>query len=554
MAERFRAVRLGAPGGPLGVELVDRPAAEGVPVRMAFAGVNPVGGYVRDGTVGDPTCLPRTLGVEGVGEADGQWYTVYGGGLGVARDGTWAEWVLAPPEALVAVPDGLNPTTAARAGVVGSTAVRVVYDLGRIGPEDQVLVLGAAGGTGTAVTSVAAARGAAVWGQVGTPAKGDVVADAGAEPLVAATAEELRALVADLGITVAFDALGADYTGVLVDTLTPYGRLVSYGVAAGDRATLPMRALYRKNLTLAGYGGAAEPVDRVRAAVGQASWRTSPPGHARPRRPGVPAGRRGRRPRRVGEPPRARKGPARRALLMRRNITDRNPMSTVKSQPTDRLDAVARRARVIGKYLVGCAFFSVGAYLFIHSELGTDPLDTFALGVLRHLPLTVGVVQLVVAVVCVGIVAVWTRKRPLVAPLFTFFFCGSLIDLQLRVDWLRGSAVPPVVILAAGTVACSYGSALIIMSGFGIRSIDLLAITIVRNWRWPFWAGKGLIEFTLLSTGYLLGGPAGLGTVFFLVGVDLLIQPLVWVNDRLLGLINHGLPRVPELTPGASAA
>lgn len=222
-------------------------------------------------------------------------------------------------------------------------------------------------------------------------------------------------------------------------------------------------------------------------------------------------------------------------------------MNAVSNERSSRIDAVARWTRVIGKYLVGCAFFAVGAYLFITSHLGTDPLDTFALGVLRHLPLTVGIVQLAVAVVCLGVVGIWTRRRPPVAPLFTFFFCGSLIDLQLRMDWLRGTHVPALLILAAGTLACAYGSALIIMSGYGIRSIDLVAITAVRMLRWPFWAGKGLVELTLLGTGYAMGGPAGLGTVFFLVGVDLLIQPIVWINDRLLGLINHGLPRVREL-------
>jgi NADPH2:quinone reductase len=273
MADRFRAMRMARPGGPLDLALVEPPeraTAEAVPVHLAFAGVNPVDGYVRAGTIGDPALLPRTLGVEGVGEADGRWYVVYGGGLGVARDGTWAEWVLAPPAALVAVPDGLDPMAAACAGVVGSTAVRVVRDLGRVGPGDRVLVLGAAGGTGTAVTSIANAFGAAVWGQVGDPAKADVVATAGAEPIVAGSADALRDQTAELGITVAFDPLGADYTGVLVDVLAPYGRLVSYGVSAGALAGLSMRALYRKNLVLAGYGGVAEPAERVRAAVGQA--------------------------------------------------------------------------------------------------------------------------------------------------------------------------------------------------------------------------------------------------------------------------------------------
>lgn len=53
----------------------------------------------------------------------------------------------------------------------------------------------------------------------------------------------------------------------------------------------------------------------------------------------------------------------------------------------------------IGMYLAGCTVFSIGAYLFIDSRLGTDPLDIFSLGLLNHVPLTIGIAQTLVAVI-----------------------------------------------------------------------------------------------------------------------------------------------------------
>ncbi|NLU68534.1 hypothetical protein [Streptomyces sp. HNM0574] len=193
-------------------------------------------------------------------------------------------------------------------------------------------------------------------------------------------------------------------------------------------------------------------------------------------------------------------------------------------------------------YLAGCAVFSSGAYLFIHSELGADPLDVFALGLMEHLPVTVGLAQTGVALVCLATVALWTRSRPLLAPMLTFFLCGSVIDLLLWADPADLLTVHPAGLLILASMLCAYGSALIIMSSFGIRAIDLLAITMTRKWRWPFWAGKGSIEVTLLVTGILMGGPAGIGTVAFLAAVGLLIQPLVRANVRFLGIPNLGLP------------
>ncbi|MFF5480145.1 YitT family protein [Streptomyces sp. NPDC012935] len=185
-------------------------------------------------------------------------------------------------------------------------------------------------------------------------------------------------------------------------------------------------------------------------------------------------------------------------------------------------------------YLAGCLVFSAGAYLFIHSDLGTDPLDVFALGLLEHVPVTVGLSQATVAAICLAVVAAWTRTRPLLSPLFTFFFCGSVIDLLRWSDPARDLPIPSPGVLAGAVLLCAYGSALIIMSGFGIRAIDLLALTMTSKWRWPFWTTKGLIEASLMTLGFLMGGPLGIGTICFLVGVDLLIQPLIRVNSKVI--------------------
>jgi uncharacterized protein len=223
--------------------------------------------------------------------------------------------------------------------------------------------------------------------------------------------------------------------------------------------------------------------------------------------------------------------------------------------PSVRLPRAWRRLNVheAGSYLAGCVFFSLGAYLFIASDLGTDPLDVFALGLLRHVPLTVGIAQAGIAVICLVIVAIWTRRRPVLSPLFTFFFCGSIIDVLIWTDALRLLPVGPYVMLGGAVVLCALGSALIIMSAFGIRAMDLLSIVIVSRLRWPFWVAKGMLELVLLTAGWVMGGPVGIGTVCFLVGVDLLIQPLVWLNSRL-GIRNRGLPRRGQPAPEVAHA
>ncbi|MFJ2868686.1 YitT family protein [Kitasatospora sp. NPDC087314] len=218
-------------------------------------------------------------------------------------------------------------------------------------------------------------------------------------------------------------------------------------------------------------------------------------------------------------------------------MSTHHPLGVDPNGNPRRLGELLPRALV---YLAGCLVFSTGAHFFIQSDLGTDPLDVFSLGVLRHLPLTIGICQAAVAVVCIAAWAAWNRKRPVVSPFVTFFLCGSLIDLF---QWLRPAAwlgLRSYPLMLLGALLCAYASALIIMSGFGIRAIDLLAITIRHRRTWPFWCAKGLIEGVLLLCGWLLGGPVGIGTVAFLVFVDLLIEPFVRFNRRFLDIPDHG--------------
>ncbi|GLY32197.1 hypothetical protein [Kineosporia sp. NBRC 101731] len=200
------------------------------------------------------------------------------------------------------------------------------------------------------------------------------------------------------------------------------------------------------------------------------------------------------------------------------------------------------------KYLYGCALFSLGAYLFIYADLGTDPLDVFALGLLKHVPLTVGIAQAIIAVLCIFIWAAWYRRRPILSPLVTFFFCGSMIDLLLAADPGRHLPLPHVTVMLVAAALCAYASAMIIMSGVGIRAMDLVAIGMVEKWRWPFWIAKMSMEGTLLISGWLMGGPVGVGTVCFLIVVDTLIRPIMWANTRLLGIRNVGMPTI-DLIP-----
>lgn len=218
-------------------------------------------------------------------------------------------------------------------------------------------------------------------------------------------------------------------------------------------------------------------------------------------------------------------------------------------------------------YATGIFLFSLGAKGFIDAGLGTDPLDVLVIGMNGHLGLGIGVCSSLVAVAFLTWWMAWNRKLPPLTPFVSTSAVGFLIDFWnaikleqytigampvLNVD-LFGRAVnlSAVGLDVVALLMCSYASAMIIMSGIGIRIMDLVAITMIEKWGWSFFRAKMVLEVGLFTTGWILGGPMGVTTVLFLFLVGPFIQPFMWVNATYLSIPNHGIKRQ---SPGTAAA
>lgn len=256
-ADKARAARLHRHAEPLAVEEIELPQpAEGeVRVELEFGGVNPIDRYIAEGRVNPDGPLPRTLGGEAAGTLAGRGVLVAGEGLGATRDGVWAQAAVVPREAVVELPDGVPTRDAAAMGIAGLTALNVVRELAGVTAGDRVLVLGASGGVGSMIVSLARAAGATVWGQTGSSSKAAAITEQGANRVLVTGPDELGAKISEFEPTVVFDPLGGGYVAPVIEALAVRGRLVSFGVSAGAEVTFDLQALYRKMISLLGYGG-----------------------------------------------------------------------------------------------------------------------------------------------------------------------------------------------------------------------------------------------------------------------------------------------------------
>ena len=265
----MRAVRRTSPG-TVEVREVEagNPGPGEVLVDVEYAGVNPFDAQVLRGEIGPDPAAELTLGAEATGRLDGRLVLV-SGGVGAARDGTFAAQVVVPEASVHDLPQDADPRAVATVGVAGKTAWRAVHQLARVTADDVVLVLGAAGGVGAFAAQLARNAGATVLAHTGSAGKADRLAGLDVEPLVGADAAAVVDAVRDRGVSVVLDPLGGDYVSSLLPVLAPGARVVTYGVLAGRTTTVDLGVLYGRGVQVLGTsGGSTPPADGAAALAG----------------------------------------------------------------------------------------------------------------------------------------------------------------------------------------------------------------------------------------------------------------------------------------------
>ncbi|MGC6330014.1 NADPH:quinone oxidoreductase family protein [Rhizorhabdus sp. FW153] len=174
----------------------------------------------------------------------------------LARGGGAADYALLDAGWTVAVPEGLDA-----AGVAGMmldylTASYALFDRGGLQPGEGVLVLGAAGGVGSAAVRIAAAAGAIVVAGASTAAKRSMALDCGAAAAIDYLAEDwrdtLRAVQPEAGISVVVDPVGGSTFEGAFRSLAKGGRHLVLGFAGGEIPRLPANLPLLKSGALVG--------------------------------------------------------------------------------------------------------------------------------------------------------------------------------------------------------------------------------------------------------------------------------------------------------------
>ena len=262
----MRALRFTEFGDPASCTLRTyriRPGQRGSRHSGEAASVNPSDVKNVAGAM-DWTVLPRTPGrdfagvvVSGPPEWEGTPVWGTGGDTGFTRDGSHAELMSVPVEALVRKPERLSFDEASTVGVNFVVAWYGAVETAQLAAGETIAIFGVSGGVGGAVAQIAHALGAKVIGvdrrQPGpeTPAAA-VIDDFITFDPAAEVGAAIKRLTGGTGADVVYDAVGGVTTPSALAALAHRGRLVVISAVGSPTVEINLLDLYRNETRIFG--------------------------------------------------------------------------------------------------------------------------------------------------------------------------------------------------------------------------------------------------------------------------------------------------------------
>jgi NADPH2:quinone reductase len=169
--------------------------------------------------------------------------------------GAFAEQALLDAGSAMLIPDDADFASAAAFGVTYRTAYHALRSVAQVAEGQWVVVLGAAGGVGSAAVDLAVAMKARVLAAASSPEKLELCRRRGAEATIDYDREDLKIRIRELtgdSARVVLDPVGGSYSEPALRGLARGGTFITLGYAAGNIPAIPLNLVLLKDICIRG--------------------------------------------------------------------------------------------------------------------------------------------------------------------------------------------------------------------------------------------------------------------------------------------------------------
>ncbi|GAA2905380.1 MULTISPECIES: membrane protein YczE [Streptomyces] len=179
--------------------------------------------------------------------------------------------------------------------------------------------------------------------------------------------------------------------------------------------------------------------------------------------------------------------------------------------------------RRLTQLYAGLALYGASSALLVRSGLGLEPWNVLHQGLAERTGLSIGVVLTLLGA---AVLLAWIplRQRPGLGTISNVLVIGMAMDATLALLPDAHGPVARVTLMVTGIVLNGAATGLYIAARFGPGPRDGLMTGLHQRTGVSIRLVRTAIEFTVVATGFALGGTVGVGTLLYAVSIGPLAQ------------------------------
>jgi hypothetical protein len=181
---------------------------------------------------------------------------------------------------------------------------------------------------------------------------------------------------------------------------------------------------------------------------------------------------------------------------------------------------------------VGLIIFGLGEGLLIVSASGASPWSVLAQGLFLNIGFSVGIITIIISF---AVLLLWfpLKQKPGIGTILNALIIGLMIDACLRYVPTPENYINQILLGAVAVVIVGFGGGIYLVANLGAGPRDGLMIGLQKKTNLPIAFVRGLLEITVMSIGWYLGGTVGAGTLLFAFGIGPCVALSLFLVNRL---------------------
>ncbi len=180
----------------------------------------------------------------------------------------------------------------------------------------------------------------------------------------------------------------------------------------------------------------------------------------------------------------------------------------------------------------GLMLFGLGEGLLIVSFTGASPWSVLAQAISVNINLCIGTITLLISI---AVLILWIPlgQKPGMGTILNALIIALMIDICIKFVPTPSNYFYQLILAVISVITVGIGGGIYLVSNLGAGPRDGLMIGLQKVTNLPVAAVRAILEISVVSIGWYLGGTVGVGTLLFAFGIGPCVALGLFIVDKL---------------------